>query len=139
MDVEAAIDPFGLVKQEIESISERLRRSIICDIPSLERAAEYFFQVWPATVWHMPSTAALADPMLGSSNTLPTLPGSHAPPGVAGSPRETRSNFLLALQPDRQGSSSACWGHLLASHVSACQHYWLPTMQLRPGGWSWHP
>eukprot|EP00891_Asterochloris_glomerata_P006715 jgi/Astpho2/6715/Aster-06736 len=45
VDVEAAIDPFGLVKQEIESISERLRRSIICDIPSLERAAEYFFQL----------------------------------------------------------------------------------------------
>ena len=88
MDVEAAIDPFGLVKQEIESISERLRRSIICDIPSLERAAEYFFQVRPATAGHTPSTAGLADAVSGSSSTLPTLPGSHAPPDVTGIPRE---------------------------------------------------
>lgn len=36
---------FGLVKDEIEAVTERLRRDIFTEIPALERAAEYFFQV----------------------------------------------------------------------------------------------
>lgn len=37
-------DPFLLVRQEIDSVSNRLRRCIMTDIPMLEKAAEYFFQ-----------------------------------------------------------------------------------------------
>ena len=37
-------DPFGLVRDEIEAVTERLRRSLFTDIPALERAAEYFFR-----------------------------------------------------------------------------------------------
>lgn len=37
-------DPFSLVRDEIEAVSERLRRSVVTDIPSLEQAAEYFFR-----------------------------------------------------------------------------------------------
>lgn len=37
-------NPFGLVREEINAVTERLRRSIFTDIPALERAAEYFFQ-----------------------------------------------------------------------------------------------
>lgn len=43
-DVARVVDPFGLVKLEIESVSDRLRRCIVTDIPVLEKAAEYFFQ-----------------------------------------------------------------------------------------------
>ena len=39
------VDPFSLVKEEIESVSERLRRSIFTGIPTLRSAAEYFFKV----------------------------------------------------------------------------------------------
>ena len=39
------VDPFTLVKAEIDSVSERLRRGILSGIPVLERAAEYFFKV----------------------------------------------------------------------------------------------
>ena len=38
------VDPFSLVKAEIDSVSERLRRGILSGIPVLERAAEYFFK-----------------------------------------------------------------------------------------------
>lgn len=39
------IDPFAIAEAEIDSISERLRQSLLTDIPALGRAAEYFFQV----------------------------------------------------------------------------------------------
>ena len=39
------LDPFTIVKAEIESVSERLRRGLLSGIPVLERAAEYFFKV----------------------------------------------------------------------------------------------
>ena len=38
------MDPFSLVRAEIESVSERLRRCILTEIPTLEQAAEYFFR-----------------------------------------------------------------------------------------------
>lgn len=40
----SSIDPFSLVRLEIDSVSERLRRCIVSEIPTLERAAEYFFR-----------------------------------------------------------------------------------------------
>ncbi len=42
-----AVDPFSLVKEEIDTVSERLRRSIFTGIPTLRSAAEYFFKVSP--------------------------------------------------------------------------------------------
>lgn len=39
------IDPFAIAEPEIDSISERLRQSLLTDIPALGKAAEYFFQV----------------------------------------------------------------------------------------------
>jgi hypothetical protein len=39
------MDPFALVKDELESVSERLRRSIFTGLPTLRSAAEYFFKV----------------------------------------------------------------------------------------------
>ena len=41
----APLDPFSLVKHELENVTERLRRSIFTDIPVLSKAASYFFQV----------------------------------------------------------------------------------------------
>jgi len=40
----SSLDPFSLVRSEIESVSERLRRCIVTEIPTLEQAAEYFFR-----------------------------------------------------------------------------------------------
>lgn len=37
-------DAFALVREEIECVTERLRRDIFTEIPALERAAEYFFR-----------------------------------------------------------------------------------------------
>lgn len=42
---------FGLVRDEIEAVTERLRRDIFTEIPALERAAEYFFQVCGGEGW----------------------------------------------------------------------------------------
>lgn len=39
------LDPFALVAEELESVSERLRRTILTEIPVLSSAAEYFFKV----------------------------------------------------------------------------------------------
>ena len=39
------VDPFAIAEAEIDSISERLRQSLLTDIPALGKAAEYFFQV----------------------------------------------------------------------------------------------
>lgn len=38
------LDPFALVRDEIETVSERLRRDVCTNIPQLEQAAEYFFR-----------------------------------------------------------------------------------------------
>lgn len=40
----SAPDPFSLVREEIESVTERVRRCIVSDIPVLEKASEYFFR-----------------------------------------------------------------------------------------------
>lgn len=42
----SAPDPFAIVKDELETVSERLRRTILTDVPLLSKAASYFFQVW---------------------------------------------------------------------------------------------
>ena len=43
--VKPAVDPFQLVKAELDSVAERMRRTVNTDIPTLGRAAEYFFQL----------------------------------------------------------------------------------------------
>ncbi|KAI3431341.1 hypothetical protein D9Q98_004398 [Chlorella vulgaris] len=37
-------DAFALVREEVDCVTERLRRDIFTEIPALERAAEYFFR-----------------------------------------------------------------------------------------------
>lgn len=39
------IDPFALVKDELESVSARLRNTVLTEIPKLGQAADYFFQL----------------------------------------------------------------------------------------------
>lgn len=38
------VEPFGIVHQEVEIVSERLRHSVSSSIPALKTAAEYFFR-----------------------------------------------------------------------------------------------
>ena len=47
------VDPFAIAEPEIDSISERLRSSLLTDIPALGKAAEYFFQAccWRSKHW----------------------------------------------------------------------------------------
>ena len=40
----AAFDPFELVRTEVLAVSERLRHSVVTDVPALETAADYFFR-----------------------------------------------------------------------------------------------
>ncbi|KAL0040598.1 hypothetical protein WJX77_011920 [Trebouxia sp. C0004] len=44
-DKQGPMDPFAIAEPEIDSISERLRQSLLTDIPALGKAAEYFFQI----------------------------------------------------------------------------------------------
>ncbi|GMH33107.1 hypothetical protein BSKO_00941 [Bryopsis sp. KO-2023] len=37
--------PFGLVREEVDAVSERMRQSVVSEIPALDRASEYFFKV----------------------------------------------------------------------------------------------
>eukprot|EP01023_Acetabularia_acetabulum_P030686 TRINITY_DN28873_c0_g1_i3.p1 TRINITY_DN28873_c0_g1~~TRINITY_DN28873_c0_g1_i3.p1 ORF type:complete len:183 (+),score=8.55 TRINITY_DN28873_c0_g1_i3:75-551(+) len=41
----STLDPVTLIHQELNCISERVRASVVSDIPALGRAAEYFFRV----------------------------------------------------------------------------------------------
>ena len=59
------VDPFTLVKAEIDSVSERLRRGILSGIPVLERAAEYFFKVRRRLLWDSCECIATLLPFLG--------------------------------------------------------------------------
>ncbi len=65
-----APDPFAIVKDEIESISERLRRSIMTGIPVLETAASYFFRVGVEGKRFRPTML-----LLMASSLSPTAPG----------------------------------------------------------------
>jgi geranyl diphosphate synthase len=38
------LDPFSLVEQEVQIVSERLRHSVVSSVPALRTAAEYFFR-----------------------------------------------------------------------------------------------
>ena len=38
------MEPFSVVKQEVDAVSERLRHSVSTGIPALKTAAEYFFR-----------------------------------------------------------------------------------------------
>jgi geranyl diphosphate synthase len=38
------VDPYAMVHQEVGTVTERLRHSIASTVPTLGRAAEYFFQ-----------------------------------------------------------------------------------------------
>jgi geranyl diphosphate synthase len=40
----AALDPFALVRGEVDAVSERLRLCVASEVPTLARAAEYFFK-----------------------------------------------------------------------------------------------
>ena len=39
------MDPFALVKEELDSVSSRLRRTVMTEIPRLGQAADYCFQL----------------------------------------------------------------------------------------------
>ena len=58
--LQGLLDPFLLVKEEIESVSERLRRSIFTGIPTLRSAAQYFFKVRASCVTSVSFTHRMA-------------------------------------------------------------------------------
>ena len=53
---QAIMDPFQLVKEELDSVSERLRRSIFTGIPTLRSAAQYFFKARRCNPAWVPAT-----------------------------------------------------------------------------------
>eukprot|EP00898_Chlorokybus_atmophyticus_P001102 jgi/Chlat1/1993/Chrsp158S02295 len=42
---EPEVDPFALVADELRSVSERMRKMVITEVPALEAAADYFFKM----------------------------------------------------------------------------------------------
>jgi hypothetical protein len=77
------VDPFQLVKEEIDSVSERLRRSIFTGIPTLRSAAQYFFKVsWPPRPCIQSHDTALVSTWVGSClQQLLTGSARHTPQG----------------------------------------------------------
>ncbi len=65
-DKQGPIDPFAIAEPEIDSISERLRQSLLTDIPALGKAAEYFFQVYQHS---------LENPVLNAQRTVHAVSG----------------------------------------------------------------
>lgn len=79
-------DPFSLVRSEIESVSERLRRCILTEIPTLEQAAEYFFRAGHegkrlrSTVILLMATSLASVPTSPSFLTVDDSPADVHPP-----------------------------------------------------------
>lgn len=80
--------PFGLVREEIDCVTERLRRDIFTEIPALERAAEYFFQAGAegkrlrSTMLLLMSSALAPAPPGFEFLTVDTSPPAEHPPSV---------------------------------------------------------
>jgi geranyl diphosphate synthase len=80
------IDPFSIVRSEIESVSERLRRCIVTEIPTLEQAAEYFFRAGHegkrlrSTVILLMATSLASVPTSPSFLTVDDSPADAHPP-----------------------------------------------------------
>lgn len=91
-----ASDPFSLVKKELKIVAERLRRSILSDIPLLERAGSYFFDVGAQVAIVCPSTDPPPTPTQGK-RLRPTILLLMA---SALSPSPTAAQFLeIDLRP----------------------------------------
>lgn len=81
--VRPPIDPFALVKEELDSVSSRLRRTVLTEIPRLGQAADYFFQLGAEGKRLRPTMLLL---MASSLTAFVPTPGAFTvdvrPPGV---------------------------------------------------------
>ncbi|EFN53887.1 hypothetical protein CHLNCDRAFT_58364 [Chlorella variabilis] len=81
-------DAFALVRDEIECVTERLRRDIFTEIPALERAAEYFFRAGAegkrlrSTMLLLMASALAPAPAGLDHLTVDTSPPAEHPPTV---------------------------------------------------------
>lgn len=80
------MDPFSIVQQEVEVVSERLRHSVSTSIPALKTAAEYFFRrgiegkrLRPTLVMLMSSALSPTAPSVEYLQIDVRPPGEHAP------------------------------------------------------------
>ena len=80
------LDPFSIVQQEVEVVSERLRHSVSTSIPALKTAAEYFFRrgiegkrLRPTLVMLMSSALSPTAPSVEYLQIDVRPPGEHAP------------------------------------------------------------
>lgn len=80
-----ALDPYAVVRDEVSIVSERLRHSIVTNVPALEQAAEYFFRpgvqgkrLRPTLVLLMASAVCPTAP--SSENLIPDLRPPHEAP-----------------------------------------------------------
>lgn len=79
-------DAFALVREEIECVTERLRRDIFTEIPALERAAEYFFRAGAegkrlrSTMLLLMASALAPAPPGIEALTVDTAPPAEHPP-----------------------------------------------------------
>jgi geranyl diphosphate synthase len=86
----------GLVHEELESVSERVRHSIVTDIPVLERAAEYFFRAGQEGKRLRSSVLLLLASTLSPTPPLPTHRTPDLAPASAYAPELRRRQQRLA-------------------------------------------
>ena len=68
-----SVDPFSLVHQEVQIVSERLRHSVLSSVPALASAAEYFFRPGREGKRLRPTLALLMASALSSEAPGPSL------------------------------------------------------------------
>jgi geranyl diphosphate synthase len=83
--IPAVADPYSLVAAEVAVVSERLRHSIVTNVPALEQAAEYFFRpgvqgkrLRPTLILLMAGAVSSGPPP--AEALLPDLRPPHEPP-----------------------------------------------------------
>lgn len=131
-------DPFSLVRDEIEAVSERLRRSILTDIPSLEKAAEYFFRAGAegkrlrSTVLLLLATSLSASPLQPVHLTV-----DDSPPAVHPQDQRRRQQRLAGVGVSAGGHGPGT-GHAIARPFSpVCQGLAMLSLRWSLLNWVW--
>ena len=90
------IDPFGLVHQEVQIVSERLRHSVLSSVPALASAAEYFFRPGREGKRLRPTLALLMASALSHEAPSPSLLQVDLRPASSHPPERRRQQQRLA-------------------------------------------
>lgn len=90
-------DPFSIVKDELTAVSDRMRRGIATEVPSLATAAEYFFRPGSEGKRVRPTALLLlAGALSGAPPTAEQATADHTPPSESAELATRRKQQRLA-------------------------------------------